>query len=68
MRRIGATLLGIIFGLLMGTGLGLLLIQAGLLNPLTKYGLVFPIGGVIIGFLVGAVGGRRPRPVPPPAS
>jgi hypothetical protein len=72
MKRVGPTILGMIFGLIGGAGLGELLIQLGSLNPLTKYGLVFPVGGVVLGFLAGAVGGRKPKkqPImpPPPAA
>lgn len=58
MRKIGASILGIIFGLLLTMGAYIYLVEAGSFNPASKAGLVFPIGGVVLGLLVGIFGGR----------
>lgn len=62
MRPVGAAIMGACFGLLAGVGLYLYLTQSGAFDALTKAGLIFPIGGIVIGILVGALGGRRQHP------
>lgn len=61
MRRLGASILGIIFGLLLTIGLYVYLVEAGSFDPASKLGLAFPIAGVILGILAGARGGWRKR-------
>ena len=61
MRRIGASVLGIIFGLLFTVGIYLYLVESGSFDPASKVGLVFPIAGVLLGILAGAKGGRRKK-------
>lgn len=62
-RRIGASILGIIFGLLLTTGIYVYLVESGSFDPASKVGLVFPIVGVILGILAGAKGGFRKRKI-----
>ena len=70
MRVVGATILGVFFGALMGIGLYEILVQNGSFDPAAKVGLVFPIVGVLIGGIAGMFGGRRPKTtiVAPPGS
>ena len=73
MRVVAATLVGIIFGLIMGLGLYEFLVQNGSFDPASSAGLGFLIVGVIIGAVAAILGGRRPdtttivTPGPPPA-
>jgi hypothetical protein len=59
MRVIGASILGIIFGLLLTIGGYIYLVESGSYDPASKTGLIFPIGGAVLGLLVGVFGGRR---------
>lgn len=61
MGTVLATILGIIFGLLLGLGVYQFLVQAGSVDPNRKIGLVFPIVGVLLGLALGIFGGRRKR-------
>jgi hypothetical protein len=57
-RRIGAALVGGIFGFIFGTGPGLFLSQTGTLDMNSYSSLVAPVGGTLLGILVGWTGGR----------
>ena len=59
MRVVGATIIGVFFGFLMGIGLYEFLVQNGSFDPNSKIGLVFPIGGVLLGAIAAIFGGRR---------
>jgi hypothetical protein len=61
MRKLGAIILGIIFGLMFTIGLYVYLVEAGGFDPASKLGLVFPIAGVLLGIVAGAKGGWRKR-------
>jgi len=60
-KKVGPSILGAIFGLVAGVGLYLFLTQNGNIDALSKVGLIFPVGGVVLGVLAGSVGGRRPH-------
>lgn len=64
MRKVGASIVGIILGLLATTGLYEFLVQNGNIDPNNKVGLVFPVFGVILGILAGGFGGRRKKKAP----
>jgi hypothetical protein len=55
------TILGIIFGLLLGVGVYEFLVQAGSVDPNRKIGLIFPVVGVLLGVALGIFGGRRKK-------
>ena len=61
MRVVGATILGIIAGLLLSLGIYLYLMQNGTIDPSDKAGLALPVLGVLLGILIGVFGGRRKR-------
>jgi hypothetical protein len=63
MRRLGAVILGIIFGLMMTIGLYVYLVESSSFDPASKLGLAFPIAGVLLGILAGAKGGWRKKKV-----
>ena len=58
-RRIGASILGAIFGLLCGVGFGVFLIEARVLSATSLWGLAVPIAGLLVGMWAGAKGGRK---------
>jgi len=62
------TILGIVFGLLLGVGVYEYLVQAGSIDPVSKIGLVFPVVGALLGAAAGIFGGRRKRPVGQPGA
>lgn len=57
-RRVGAAIVGAVFGFIFGTGLGLVLSQTGTLDMNGYASLVAPVGGTLLGILVGWTGGR----------
>jgi uncharacterized membrane protein YadS len=59
MRVVGASVLGIIGGLLLSLGIYIYLMQAGNIDPSDKIGLAFPALGILLGIIAGVWGGRR---------
>jgi hypothetical protein len=57
--------LGAVFGLIAGLGFGVYFQVAGTIDPEKSIGLLVPIGGLIVGALLGAFGGRPPKHPPP---
>ena len=59
MSTASATILGMLFGALLGMGVYVYLVQAGGFDPISRTGLAFPIAGLLLGAAAGVFGGRR---------
>jgi len=57
--RAGSRVVGAIAGLLAGIGIGLVAMEAGLIDPRDPLGLAMPVAGLIIGGLLAGVLGKR---------
>jgi len=61
MSTVTATVAGILFGVLLGAGVYVYLVQSGTFDPISRTGLAFPIAGLLLGAAAGIFGGRRQR-------
>ncbi|HEV3231596.1 MAG TPA: hypothetical protein VG245_05015 [Candidatus Dormibacteraeota bacterium] len=61
--KIGGGITGAIFGLIFGIGLGIFLSQMNTISMQSKSSLVVPAVCLVLGFLIGAFGGRKKKDV-----